>query len=87
MPFSFSNVSRLGIKIFFVSNILNSFIAGSYCKMEQIKFMAIEIERKYLVKGAGWRGLTKPVHYYQGYLIADKEKTVRVRDCRVNQVS
>lgn len=41
--------------------------------------MAIEIERKYLVKGEEWRGLAVPVQYAQGYLLADEGRTVRVR--------
>ena len=41
--------------------------------------MAIEIERKYLVKGEGWRELADPVQYTQGYLLADERRTVRVR--------
>ena len=41
--------------------------------------MAIEIERKYLVKGDEWRKLAIPVQYAQGYLLADDERTVRVR--------
>jgi CYTH domain-containing protein len=38
----------------------------------------IEIERKFLVSGTDWR-TSKGVHYTQGYLNKDKEKTVRVR--------
>jgi len=41
--------------------------------------MAIEIERKYLVKGEGWRGLVEPVQYAQSYLLSDETRTVRVR--------
>jgi len=41
--------------------------------------MAIEIERKYLVKGDEWREIGVPVQYAQGYLLADEEITVRVR--------
>jgi adenylate cyclase len=41
--------------------------------------MGKEIERKYLVKGNAWRGLTKGVRYRQGYLNRDKERTVRIR--------
>ena len=40
--------------------------------------MGIEIERKFLVKGAGWRG-TPGTEISQGYLSRDKERTVRVR--------
>jgi adenylate cyclase len=41
--------------------------------------MAIEIERKYLVKGTEWRGLAEPIQYVQGYLLVDEQRTVRVR--------
>ena len=41
--------------------------------------MGIEIERKYLVKGEEWREMAIPVQYAQGYLLADEERTVRVR--------
>ena len=41
--------------------------------------MGKEIERKYLVKGNAWRGLTKGIRYRQGYLNRDKERTVRIR--------
>jgi CYTH domain-containing protein len=41
--------------------------------------MSTEIERKYLVKGDGWRALAEGVHYRQGYLNSAKERTVRVR--------
>ncbi len=41
--------------------------------------MAIEIERKFLVRGDEWRAATEPVHYIQGYLLADERRTVRVR--------
>ena len=40
--------------------------------------MALEIERKYLVKGEVWKE-TKCVYFIQGYLNRDKERTVRVR--------
>ena len=40
--------------------------------------MGIEIERKFLVKGEGWRG-TPGTEISQGYLSRDKERTVRVR--------
>lgn len=41
----------------------------------------IEIERKYLVKKELWEKLEKPegVKITQGYLLTDKEKTIRVR--------
>ena len=41
--------------------------------------MGIEIERKFLVSNDEWRTLGTPVHYAQGYLTADGERTVRVR--------
>ncbi len=42
--------------------------------------MGIEIERKFLVKDDLWKEFADPpVSCYQGYLSADKEKTVRVR--------
>lgn len=40
--------------------------------------MAIEIERKFLVSGEGWRQ-KKPRLLVQGYLNRDKHRTVRVR--------
>lgn len=40
--------------------------------------MAIEIERKFLVSGDGWRHALA-VYYSQGYLSRAKERTVRVR--------
>ena len=40
--------------------------------------MALEIERKYLVNGKEWKQ-TEGVHFLQGYLSRDKERTVRVR--------
>jgi len=41
--------------------------------------MAIEIERKFLVKNDDWRKLGKGELYRQGYLSTDNERTVRVR--------
>ena len=41
--------------------------------------MGIEIERKFLLHNDDWRPLGTPVHYAQGYLVADGERTVRVR--------
>ncbi len=43
--------------------------------------MPIEIERKFLVNHELWNNLTKPVgnHYRQGYLVAEPDKTIRVR--------
>jgi len=40
--------------------------------------MPLEIERKFLVKGDGWRQ-GQGIHISQGYLNRDKERTVRVR--------
>jgi adenylate cyclase len=41
--------------------------------------MALEIERKFLLAGEGWRGLAEGIDYRQGYLCADRQRTVRVR--------
>jgi adenylate cyclase len=41
--------------------------------------MAKEIERKFLIAGEGWRGLTEGVFYRQGYLCSGPERSVRVR--------
>ena len=41
--------------------------------------MGIEIERKFLVCSDDWRILGTPVHYAQGYLVADGIRNVRVR--------
>ena len=41
--------------------------------------MPKEIERKFLVKGDGWRGQDAGKRYRQGYLSTVKERTVRVR--------
>ena len=40
--------------------------------------MAVEIERKFLVRGEGWRQ-PEPTRISQGYLSRDPERTVRVR--------
>lgn len=40
--------------------------------------MALEIERKFLVKGDGWRK-GAPTLFRQGYLNLDKNRTVRIR--------
>ena len=40
--------------------------------------MGIETERKFLVRGAGWR-VDEPLSCRQGYLNRDRERTVRVR--------
>lgn len=41
--------------------------------------MPQEIERKFLVINENWRHLAHGVRYRQGYLCADKSRTVRVR--------
>ena len=41
--------------------------------------MGVEIERKFLLTGDGWRALGQPVLLRQGYLSTDPERTVRVR--------
>jgi|SRR6185312_3854619 len=41
--------------------------------------MGLEIERKFLVQGEGWRGGAKRSRLSQGYLSAEKGKSVRVR--------
>jgi adenylate cyclase len=41
--------------------------------------MAVEIERKFLVKDDTWRGLGQGRHYRQGYLSTEPDRTVRVR--------
>ena len=41
--------------------------------------MGVEIERKFLVKNDDWRRKGKAIHYMQGYLVADPERTVRIR--------
>ncbi|MGO4476859.1 CYTH domain-containing protein [Massilia sp. 2TAF26] len=41
--------------------------------------MGIEIERKFLLNGEGWRGLGQPTLLRQGYLSSDPVRTVRVR--------
>lgn len=41
--------------------------------------MSQEIERKFLVTGDSWRALAEPIHFRQGYLSDDPERTVRVR--------
>ncbi len=38
-----------------------------------------EIERKFLVRGEGWRGRADPVPYRQGYLARTADRVVRVR--------
>lgn len=41
--------------------------------------MPQEIERKFLVNGDAWRSLGQAKHYCQGYIVADANRTVRVR--------
>ncbi|MEO5376971.1 MAG: CYTH domain-containing protein [Magnetococcus sp. DMHC-6] len=41
--------------------------------------MGLEIERRFLVQGDGWRGLAEGVLYRQGFLSTDKDRVVRVR--------
>ncbi len=41
--------------------------------------MAIEIEKKFLLKNEGWKALGSGVAYRQGYISVSKEHTVRVR--------
>ena len=41
--------------------------------------MHTEIERKFLVRGDGWRGRAEPVTYRQGNLARASDRVVRVR--------
>jgi CYTH domain-containing protein len=41
--------------------------------------MAVEIERKFLVVGDGWRERATSSTFRQGYLSTNKERTVRIR--------
>lgn len=41
--------------------------------------MGVEIERKFLLAGDGWRRLGEPVLLRQGYLSSNPDRTVRVR--------
>jgi adenylate cyclase len=41
--------------------------------------MGVEIERKFLLAGDGWRALGEPVLLRQGYLSSHPDRTVRVR--------
>jgi adenylate cyclase len=41
--------------------------------------MGVEIERKFLLCGDGWRALGQPVLLRQGYLSSQRERVVRVR--------
>lgn len=41
--------------------------------------MGIEIERKYLIKSNEWKSLGDKKFYQQGYLLSDKNRTIRIR--------
>ncbi|HNX75545.1 MAG TPA: CYTH domain-containing protein [Candidatus Rifleibacterium sp.] len=41
--------------------------------------MGKEIERKFLVRGNTWKSLAPGILYRQGYLVSDRQRTVRVR--------
>jgi adenylate cyclase len=41
--------------------------------------MQLEIERKFLVRGDGWRSQSTGVRYRQGYISTDPERSVRIR--------
>lgn len=41
--------------------------------------MGTEIERKYLVNSNEWKLLGKRIFYLQGYLLSDKNRTIRIR--------
>ena len=41
--------------------------------------MGLEIERKFLVQGDGWKSLGTPLLFHQGYLNRNPERSVRVR--------
>lgn len=41
--------------------------------------MGIEIERKFLVEGDGWRSAAQGTRYRQGFLNTSKSRTVRIR--------
>jgi adenylate cyclase len=41
--------------------------------------VGVEIERKFLLCGDGWKQLGEPVFFKQGYLSSHKERVVRVR--------
>jgi CYTH domain-containing protein len=41
--------------------------------------MGVEIERKFLVHGTGWKTGLSGIEYRQGYLTSDPERNVRVR--------
>ncbi len=41
--------------------------------------MAVEIERKFLVKSSDWKNLGSKKFYRQGYLLISKELTIRIR--------
>jgi len=41
--------------------------------------LGIEIERKFLIKSDEWKSLGKRKFYQQGYLLVDKNRTIRIR--------
>ena len=41
--------------------------------------MGIEIERKYLIDKQKWQPAVAGVNIRQGYIVADEERTIRVR--------
>jgi len=41
--------------------------------------VGVEIERKFLLAGDGWKSLGEPVFFKQGYLSSNKDRVVRVR--------
>ncbi len=49
------------------------------CLTPYVSNMGVEIERKYLVQGTGWKEGALGVHYRQGYLSSHRERTVRIR--------
>ncbi len=48
-------------------------------RKERERMKQQEIERKFLVKGDGWRGLGKTELFRQGYIARTQDRTVRVR--------
>jgi adenylate cyclase len=59
--------------IFFLNLILFSFT------ISLIQFMALEIERKFLLKNQAWKSLASGTYYKQGYIATSSSQTVRVR--------
>jgi CYTH domain-containing protein len=41
--------------------------------------LGIEIERKFLIKSDEWKSLGNRIFYQQGYLLSDKNRTIRIR--------